>query len=204
MYRSPARITRLWLAPEARLLAEEGRWQEQPLISRQQDLGAGYLSDDASSVLSAGRKAGKRLFATFLRRDRSVESAGANHHYTREERQRLNQVESIDYLPPDSQTYRIWLSRQPYRWVEACLVPACLAALTWQPTNATECSHSHRRYWDRWLMMGAVGLSVGLIGYLLFACIDIIAHVKFRAVRCAPLSAASAYLWPAATARLYR
>ena len=84
-------------------------------MSRHQDVGADYLSDDASSVLSAGRKAGKRLFAAFLRRDRRVESAGANHHYTREERQRLNQVESIDYLPPDSQTYRIWLSRQPYR-----------------------------------------------------------------------------------------
>ena len=33
-------------------------------------------------------------------------------------------------------------------------------------------------------MMGAIGLSVGLIGYLLFACIDILAHAKYRAVRC--------------------
>ena len=43
-------------------------------------------------------------------------------------------------------------------------------------------------------MMGAVGLSVGLIGYLLFACIDIIAHAKYRAVRCAPLPAVCAIL----------
>ena len=37
-----------------------------------------------------------------------------NHHYTREERQRLNDVESIDYLPPNSAVYRRWLAQQPW------------------------------------------------------------------------------------------
>ena len=39
-----------------------------------------------------------------------------NHHYTREERERLANVESIDYLPPNSEVYRRWLAGQPHRW----------------------------------------------------------------------------------------
>ena len=31
------------------------------------------------------------------------------------ERQRLNDVESIDYLPPNSHVYRAWLASQPHR-----------------------------------------------------------------------------------------
>ncbi len=41
---------------------------------------------------------------------------GVNHHYTREERERLANVESIDYLPPNSEVYRRWLAGQPHRW----------------------------------------------------------------------------------------
>ena len=40
---------------------------------------------------------------------------GVNHHYTREERERLANVESIDYLPPNSEVYRRWLATQPHR-----------------------------------------------------------------------------------------
>lgn len=40
---------------------------------------------------------------------------GVNHHYTREERERLANVESIDYLPPNSEVYRRWLAGQPHR-----------------------------------------------------------------------------------------
>lgn len=40
---------------------------------------------------------------------------GVNHYYTREERARLADVESIDYLPPNSEVYRRWLAGQPHR-----------------------------------------------------------------------------------------
>jgi hypothetical protein len=26
----------------------------------------------------------------------------------------------------------------------------------------------HRRYWDRWLMMGTIGVVIGLVAYLLY------------------------------------
>ncbi len=43
-----------------------------------------------------------------------MESARHNHYYTREERQRLNDIESIDYLPPNSAVYRRWVAQQPW------------------------------------------------------------------------------------------
>ena len=42
-------------------------------------------------------------------------SQGVNHHYTREERLRLADVDGIDYLPPNSAVFRRWLAKQPHR-----------------------------------------------------------------------------------------
>ena len=53
-------------------------------------------------------------FFNMFFRGRDVKSAGVNHVYTREERRRLNDVESIDYLPINSEIYRVWLARQPH------------------------------------------------------------------------------------------
>ena len=53
-------------------------------------------------------------FFNMFSRGRDVKSAGVNHVYTREERRRLNDVESIDYLPINSEIYRVWLARQPH------------------------------------------------------------------------------------------
>ena len=53
-------------------------------------------------------------FFNIFSRGRDVKSAGVNHVYTREERRRLNDVESIDYLPINSEIYRVWLARQPH------------------------------------------------------------------------------------------
>ena len=53
-------------------------------------------------------------FRSLFQRGRDVQSAGVNHHYTRLERQRLNDVESIDYLPVNSEAYRVWLAQQPH------------------------------------------------------------------------------------------
>ena len=40
-----------------------------------------------------------------------------------------------------------------------------------------------RRQWDRWFMMGSIGMAVGIIGYLLFCYIDLFAAIKYRVVR---------------------
>lgn len=53
-------------------------------------------------------------FLNMFSRGHDVKSAGVNHVYTREERRRLNDVESIDYLPINSEIYRVWLARQPH------------------------------------------------------------------------------------------
>ena len=52
-----------------------------------------------------------------------------NHHYTREERLRLADVDGIDYLPPNSAVFRRWLAKQPHRRVPA-------APLVWHSSSA--------------------------------------------------------------------
>ena len=69
--------------------------------------------------------------------------AVVNHNYTEEERQVLNSYQSLEYMPPHSKVYRNWLQQQPARLD-----------------------------WDRWLMMGLIGFSVGLLGFLLHQIID--------------------------------
>lgn len=43
-----------------------------------------------------------------------LEEAAVNHQFSRAERERLSNVESIDYLPPNSSVFRKWLSAQPH------------------------------------------------------------------------------------------
>lgn len=74
-----------------------------------------------------------------------------NHYYTEEERQVLNSYQSLEYLPPHSKVYRNWLQQQPARLD-----------------------------WDRWLMMGIIGFSVGILGFLLHQIIDIISEFKWE------------------------
>ncbi|CAB4064747.1 unnamed protein product [Lepeophtheirus salmonis] len=77
--------------------------------------------------------------------------AAVNHNYTPEERQILNSYQSLEYLPPHSKVYRNWLQQQPARLD-----------------------------WDRWLMMGLIGFSVGILGFLLHQIIDLISEVKWE------------------------
>ena len=42
----------------------------------------------------------------------------------------------------------------------------------------------HRRQWDRWFMMGSIGITVGIIGYFLFFSIELLSDLKYRTVRC--------------------
>lgn len=41
----------------------------------------------------------------------------------------------------------------------------------------------HRRVWDRWFMMGSIGVTVGLTGYLLYTCIEVLAQFKLNSQR---------------------
>ena len=77
--------------------------------------------------------------------------AVVNHNYTEEERQVLNSYQSLEYMPPHSKVYRNWLQQQPARLD-----------------------------WDRWLMMGLIGFSVGLLGFLLHQIIDLISELKWE------------------------
>ncbi|KAI7836469.1 hypothetical protein COHA_009686 [Chlorella ohadii] len=89
-----------------------------------------------------------------LRRGNDLEAAAVNHRYTQEERARLKQFQSIDYLAPSSRVYRHWLAAQPWG-----------------------------RYWDRWLMMALIGVAVGLVGYFLHLSVHILAAIKYHGTR---------------------
>ena len=94
--------------------------------------------------------------------------ASVNHQYTEEERQVLNSYQSLEYLPPHSKVYRNWLQQQPARLD-----------------------------WDRWLMMGLIGFSVGILGFLLHQIIDLISEVKWEQTRefIANEDFATAWMW---------
>ena len=80
--------------------------------------------------------------------------AAVNHLYTEEEKQILHGYQSLEYLPPHSKVYRNWLQQQPARLD-----------------------------WDRWLMMGLIGFSVGILGFLLHQIIDLISEVKWESTK---------------------
>ena len=70
------------------------------------------------------------------------------------EKKQLAAFESIDYFAPSSRVYRQWLSAQPWG-----------------------------RYWDRWLLMAAIGITVGAVGFLLHFCIHALAFIKYHGTR---------------------
>jgi len=82
-----------------------------------------------------------------------AEGAGRR-RFEREELGRLAELRSISYLPGNSALYKRWLSRQPYE-----------------------------RQWDRWLMMGLIGLVTGLVGYVMYTLIDLLASFKYDTLR---------------------
>jgi chloride channel 7 len=87
-------------------------------------------------------------------RGATTEAAGVNHTYTSEERARLKQFQSIDYLAPSSRVYRQWLAAQPWG-----------------------------RYWDRWVMMAVSGVAVGLVGFSLHFLIHVLSFTKYHGTR---------------------
>ena len=89
-----------------------------------------------------------------LTRGNDLESAHTSHTYTTREKRKLQAHESIDYLAPSSRVYRRWLSAQPWN-----------------------------RYWDRWLLMAAIGIAVGAVGFTLHFLIHALAFIKNHGTR---------------------
>jgi len=87
----------------------------------------------------------------FFTSGRDYESAYVNHKYNEKERQELLKYDSLDYLPPWSESYKNWLKLQP-----------------------------QRLDWDRWVMMGLIGFTVGIVGFLLHQFIDLISDTKWE------------------------
>ena len=82
---------------------------------------------------------------------REFESIYTNHRYTARELDVLSSHDSFDYLPGHSAVYRQWLQRQP-----------------------------SRLDWDRWLMMGLIGTTVGLVGFLLHQITHLLSDIKWH------------------------
>lgn len=115
-------------------------------------LGPSSSSSAPSSRLARFARRARRAARRALGHD--AEASSSNHHFTQAERRRLQQFESIDYLPPNSQVYRAWLAKQP-----------------------------HGRSWDRWAMMGAIGVTVGLLAYSLDTLIDVLGGFRYGGTR---------------------
>ncbi|KAF7246282.1 Chloride channel protein B, partial [Varanus komodoensis] len=69
------------------------------------------------------------------------------------EKEQLSMHESLDYLPSHSSVYKKWLQGQTYRMD-----------------------------WDRWLMMGIIGIAVGTLGFLIHQIIDYLIKLKWELV----------------------
>ncbi|XP_013403924.1 chloride channel protein C [Lingula anatina] len=91
---------------------------------------------------------------SFFAKGRDIESVYTTHKYTEEEKKTLATFESMDYLPSHSEVYKHWLRRQP-----------------------------KRQDWDRWIMMGLIGFSVGFLGFLLHQLIDLVSETKWEKAR---------------------
>jgi chloride channel 7 len=113
----------------------------------------GHHNESSSDLLNTSRRRRPSLRGLFTRGN-DLESAHTSHTYTTREKRKLQAHESIDYLAPSSRVYRRWLSAQPWN-----------------------------RYWDRWLLMAAIGIAVGTVGFTLHFIIHTLAFIKNHGTR---------------------
>nr|XP_014432999.2 chloride channel protein C-like [Pelodiscus sinensis] len=85
---------------------------------------------------------------------RSIRDGSANYNCRKEERDCQVPHESLDYLPSHSRSYKKWLQEKTYR---------------------TD--------WDRWLLMGLIGIGVGMLGFLTHQIIDYLIKLKWELVQ---------------------
>ena len=94
------------------------------------------------------------------------------------------------------------LAQQPFHSNDT---HAAWAALALRQRSAAQCVRGgqllsrvslHRRQWDRWFMMGSIGITVGIIGYFLFFSIELLSDLKYRTVRCSlPAASEALMVW---------
>ncbi|KAL4529321.1 hypothetical protein Ndes2526A_g04115 [Nannochloris sp. 'desiccata'] len=113
----------------------------------------GNNNESTNDLLNTSRRRRSSLVGLFTRGN-DMESAHTSHTYTTREKRKLQAHESIDYLAPSSRVYRRWLSAQPWN-----------------------------RYWDRWLLMAAIGIAVGTVGFTLHFLIHTLAFIKNHGTR---------------------
>ncbi|XP_067409978.1 chloride channel protein C-like [Emydura macquarii macquarii] len=83
----------------------------------------------------------------------SKRDGSANYNCRKEERECQATHESLDYLPSHSRVYKKWLQEKTYR-----------------------------ADWDRWLLMGLIGIGVGMLGFLTHQIIDYLIKLKWEVV----------------------
>ncbi|EDV26598.1 uncharacterized protein TRIADDRAFT_54760 [Trichoplax adhaerens] len=86
----------------------------------------------------------------FFQIGRDLGGSSHHHQYTKKEKELLSRYSSADYFPPHSQVYKHWLLK-----------------------------HARNLDWDRWLMMGIIGLCVGLVGFFMHQFIKLIAEARW-------------------------
>ncbi|MEE6464043.1 hypothetical protein FKM82_006143 [Ascaphus truei] len=89
---------------------------------------------------------------TIQRRNAEDVEDGKNYG-TSKEKEFPGAHESLDYLPSHSEAYKTWLQEKP-----------------------------HRSDWDRWVMMGFIGVVVGILGFLMHQIIDYLFEMKWELV----------------------
>lgn len=91
----------------------------------------------------------------FCSKGREIENMHTNHIFTEEEKEKLRKVESLDYLAPNCEVYREWVSESELHGDNA---------------------------WDKWFIMMMIGVVVGTIGFLVKSATAIIFTQKYKLV----------------------
>ncbi|XP_052825383.1 chloride channel protein D-like isoform X2 [Octopus bimaculoides] len=91
----------------------------------------------------------------FLTMGRDYQPADVSHIYTDEEKDTLANYESQNYLPSHSLLYRRWLQAQKEKRFNTL----------------------------RWIVMGLIGMTVGIIGFLLHQCITLIFNTRLNMLK---------------------
>ena len=125
---------------------------KQKLLDNDDEHGTTHSVRSHSNMSDIPHSSGFRFFHW----GRELESIGTNHHFTEEEKIRLKAHGSVDYFPQNSEMYKHYLNDMEY-----------------SPSNKN-------RY--KWSIMGLIGFSVGMTGFLLKSCIEYVTEAKFEYV----------------------
>ena len=90
---------------------------------------------------------------SYFQRGRDFEGIHDNHVYSQAELEKMQGIDSIDYLPQNSYAYRTWLRGEGR--------PSRMCA---------------------WAMYGLVGCSVGMVGYFVKNLVKVLTDIRIKAI----------------------